>query len=301
MASSTKDDYIRSVLSQVDNYRIRKRLKQELEAHFDDALEQFSVDSQDAIDKVKAELGSPEEIAQQANNGHPSILKFFKTNFNQGLIGFLILTMGIMSVGMLMMVQRLNKTEAALTQLNYEIISLNNQVKTVDDLKTRLDEMTQEMTSAQALMFELTGSAFGSHGSQTVSVMFNPPYVTSLGIDISVIEPTDIPIRISILGAMPSSIVVLQDYGVLTLSIKNGTQMKEFMRFELMSASQLRGLRSSNASGIILTDLDLDLNNGFYIVKTLATPVDLSGLTDTQHQIIEDFLASIQAVYAFHS
>lgn len=299
MSSSAKDDYIRQICGQVDNFWVRKRLKKELEAHFDDALESLSVASMDSIEQVKAEMGSPEEIARQANNGHPSIQKVIRQHLNQALIAGLVLILAVLGIQMNRLNEALNKTQSQLDQVNNELVSLQNQINAipVEDLQAQLDELM----NTQTMIVKLSGSLFGSHGFQPVSVVFYPSHVITPGVDITVIEPTDIPIRISLLGTLSTSIVARQDYGILTLSIKNGTQLTEFMRFELLPTSFLKTIRSMAGGQLNLTDNDLPYVEGLYLVRTDAGPTELSTLTDSQRQTIEDFKQAIQTIYGVHS
>lgn len=299
MSSSAKDDYICQVCGQVDNFWVRKRLRKELEAHFDDALENLSVISMDTIEQVKAEMGSPEEIARQANNGHPSIQKVIRQHLNQALIAGLVMILAVLGIQLGRLNDALNKTQDQLEQVNYELISLQNQIYAipVDNLQSQLNELK----NAQKMMVNLTSVLFGSHGFKPVDLVINPKNVTNPDVDITVIEPTDIPIHISILGVMPSSIVARQDIGILTLSIKNGSKLVEFMRFELLPTSYLKTIRSMSGGQLNLTANDFPLVEGLYLVRTDATVAQLSTLSDSQLQVIENFKSSIQAIYAYIS
>lgn len=287
MSSNTKETYIREVLSKIDNVFLRRRLKQELSAHFDDALADLSFSDPSSQDKVIHEMGDPTEIATSINHENPSLLGFVFKMFNQGKMVILVLVLCLMGVAMVKLYDQWSLSQLTIAHLSNQIDNLSTKVKQIDSLRTQLTEMENgnEMTYLLAQNYNTGSDLFRpiSASARTYSLPTGSYMTTTL-------RPLSLPLYIQITKEIPGPIRIEENFGLIRFVYQTDHSSTVFYTIELKTQYQLRSLRGYNAEGELrLVSTDIDLNNGLFIIKS-ASLLEDSDLTPVQVNEIQNFL-----------
>lgn len=287
MSSSAKDNYIRDVISRIDNLFVKNRMKKELAAHFDDVLASMPPSDPLSLDKVIQEMGDPKEIADSANQGNPSLSYYLRTTFKQTRVAILLMLVCLMSVGLFMLNDRLSQAQTRIDHLSNQIDNLGNKVKQIDTLRTQLSQLENgnELTYLLAQKYNQDADLFRPISSITVNYTLPTGSIRNTSL-----RPLSVPVYIQILDKIPNSIRIEENFGAVRFVYQTDKGSTVFYTVELKTQYQLRSLRGFNAEGELrLSATDIDLNNGMVIIKTAATLED-SGLNEGQVNEIYDFI-----------
>lgn len=287
MSSSAKDNYIRDVISRIDNLFVKNRMKKELAAHFDDVLASMPPSDPLSLDKVIQEMGDPKEIADSANQGNPSLSYYLRTTFKQTRVAILLMLVCLMSVGLFMLNDRLSQAQTRIDHLSNQIDNLGNKVKQIDTLRTQLAQLENgnEMTFLLAQNYNQATDLFRPINASYID--YSTP-TDQMGT--TTLRPLSLPVYIHVFRRVPDSIRIEENFGIIRFVYQTDKSSIVFCTVELKTTYQLRTLRGFYGVGELrLISSDIDLNNGLFIVETAAV-LDDTGLTDVQVNEIHQFL-----------
>lgn len=287
MSLSAKETYIREIVSKIDNIFLRRRLKQELSAHFDDALSDLSFSDPSSQDKVIHDMGDPTEIATSINHENPSLLGFIVKRVNQGKTMILVLVLCLMGVAMIKLYDQWSQSQLTIAHLSNQIDNLSTKVKQIDSLRTQVTKMENgnEMTYLLAQNYNQNADLFRPiRTSVRTNNLPTGSYMTTT------LRPLSLPLTIQITQAIPDPIRIEENFGFIRFVYQTDLSSTVFYTIELKTQYQLRSLRGFNAQGELrLIPTDIDLNNGFFIIES-AILLEDTELTAGQVNEIQQFI-----------
>lgn len=285
--SSIKKDYIHDVTTHINNPFLRRRLKKELEAHFEDALALEKNSNEETQERIKVEMGNPEEIAEIANEGKPSMMNFFRKYFMGGLLSVMVLVIVGLSLCINVLFDRLHDNETYLKSLDRKIALLEKEDLRLDVLQEQISKVSRGVD----MVYDLTEFTHHSEGPGTLAtVILNPINTTSPDEDVTAIIPSGIPYVLTFKGKLPSDMVVRENFGELTFWIKTSGGEELICRLKLYSGNTVTKMRSMISDSIVMSQGDSDLGNGFYLLKTVYDLTPSSKMTQEQFDRADAYL-----------
>jgi hypothetical protein len=285
--SSIKKDYIHEATTHINNPFLKRRLKKELEAHFEDALALEINTSDEAQQRIKEELGDPLEIAEIANEGKPSLMDFFKKYIKGGLISVLVLVIIGLALCINVLFDRLDENEAYLKSLDRKIALLEKEDLRLDVLQEQILKVSRGVD----MVYDLTVFTHYEAGQGNLAkVILNPSNTTSPDEDVTAIIPSGLPYVFTYLGKLPSDMVVRENFGELTFWMKTSGGEELVCRLKLYSGNTVSKMRSFNNDSVVISEGDADLGNGFYLLKTVYDLTPSSKMTQEQFDRAKAYL-----------
>ncbi|NTW96409.1 MAG: hypothetical protein HGB31_07330 [Erysipelotrichaceae bacterium] len=286
--SSIKKDYIHDVTTHINNPFLRRRLKKELEAHFEDALALEKNSNEETQERIKVEMGDPEEIAEIANDGKPSLMFYFKKYFKGSLITVLVLIIGGLSLCINLLFDRLNENEAYLKSLDRKIALLEKEDLRLDVLQEQISKVSRGVD----MVYDLTELSHHGEGPGTLAsvMLLDSLNTTSPDEDVTGIYPTGIPYILHFSGKLPSDMVVRENFGELTFWVKTSGGEELICRYKLYSGNTIGQMRGWINGSVVLTEYDADLDNGLYLLRTIYALTPSSKMTQDQFTQAENFI-----------
>jgi hypothetical protein len=286
--SSIKKDYIHDITTHINNPFLRRRLKKELEAHFEDALALENSSNEETEERIKVEMGDPEEIAEIANEGNPSMMSLFRKTYKFGLISVLVIIIVALSLGINSLFDRLNENEAYLKSLDRKIAYLEKENLRLDVLEEQIAKVSRGVD----MVYDLTEFTHHGEGPGTLAtvMLLDPLNTTSPDEVVTGIYPSGIPYILNFSGKIPSDMVVRENFGELTFWVKTNNGEELICRYKLYSGNTIGQMRSMINGSVVLNELDADLDNGLYLLRTFYALTPSSKMTQDQFTQAETFI-----------
>lgn len=279
MATNSKENYIKNVLSHVDNLFVRRRLERELSDHYDDSL--FFEDQsnpQEAGKRVEENMGDPETIGFEVNNQHKSILKTIRKNLQPIMIGILTLLLIGMSSTIYLLVNRVVAVEKEVRSLNNDVTSLSFTDKV---RATSINDVNQNIIDIKASIDQLNLYVIPKYYMTGILCCDNEIFHYDSATDTTIITPTKTPLRITVKGKIPSYIKLDDSTRGFSITFDKDNQVQYLFGYGIYSKAAVNELRGMNY-GVY------DLKDGFVVVKTMDMSWILEGAYD---QLANEFLS----------
>lgn len=271
MALNLKDQYIDDIIKDVDNFFIRRRLREELSDHYDDSFaEEMNIDPNEAGRMVRENMGDPKIISNEMNQNDTTLIsRIFRHRYSI-LISLLVLA--IFNLGFMIHTQNVRQS-----QTNILIKSLQNQVDLlaarVDkhdlrlfDTNTRIDtidESIQLIRDYSGIKYDVPGLYCCDMDYHTYNSLTNKTIIT----------PPNIPLKIIVDGELPNYVKLFVTKSSFAIVYDNGKTNQILLSWTLVS--HIAAIESKNSSQNIN-----DLGNGFAVVRTFELSWILDGEDD---------------------
>lgn len=285
--SSTKDQYLREICQHVDNIFVRHRLKKELADHFDDALKDQKGPINEAQERVKTEMGNPEEIGYSANSNHKSFIIIVKEYYKRGLVIITVIFLLAMALTIYRLNERLTQTEAQVSVLtsktnqietttNNYIASIANVYRDIALLQDKIKNLLIDSTFKEK--YWLPGiyccDSSNNYYDETKKI--------------TIITPDRIPLRFEIKGELPSYIKFIEIDDSIGFFFEENETVQPILSYRIYSKSAVLGMFTRYGPNPYLNMYDL--GNGFVVLKTFR----IDSILDEEQSIRADsFLSKV--------